>query len=133
MKSENDSIDKSKKVRVNNLSYLKKYRQKLRNNLTPAEATLWRYIKDKKLDGRKFRRQHSIGKFILDFYCPSEKLAIELDGNRHFDNVTREFDIDRTAYLSKFEIRVLRFENKTIFEEMDWVIGHIRSNFGWRE
>ena len=55
-------------------------RKKLRNNLTPAEAALWNLLKNSQLEGRKFRRQHSVGFYILDFYCPSERMAIELDG-----------------------------------------------------
>jgi hypothetical protein len=70
-------------TRINNLPHLKTFRQKLRNNLTPAEAKLWAYIKNSQVEGRKFRRQHSVDNYILDFYCPSERLAIELDGQGH--------------------------------------------------
>ncbi len=72
------------KEQINNRPELKVFRKALRNNSTAAEATLWKMIKGKKLKGRKFRRQFSVEKFILDFYCPSEKLAIELDGAGHF-------------------------------------------------
>jgi very-short-patch-repair endonuclease len=65
---------------VNNRPELKQIRRELRHNLTPAEATLWRCLQNKQLAGRKFRRQHSVGSYVLDFYCPSEMLAIELDG-----------------------------------------------------
>ncbi len=68
---------------LHNRKYLKENRKMLRSNLTPAEAELWKHLKSSQLYGRKFRRQHSIGNFILDFYCPSEKLAIELDGQIH--------------------------------------------------
>jgi len=63
---------------LHNLKHLKQTRKNLRNALTPAEATLWKYIQNSKVEGKKFRRQHSVGNYILDFYCPSEKLAIEL-------------------------------------------------------
>jgi len=69
---------------LNNINYLKDTRKYLRNNLTEAESLLWEVLKGKKLAGRKFRRQHSIGYYIVDFYCPSEKLIIELDGQHHF-------------------------------------------------
>ena len=69
--------------RMNNQLILKTFRKELRSNLTPAEAKLWTYLKNKKLGGRRFRRQHSVGGYILDFYCPTEKLAIELDGQGH--------------------------------------------------
>jgi very-short-patch-repair endonuclease len=62
---------------------LKSFRSTLRNNTTSAEAELWLMLKSKKLEGRKFRRQYSIGSYIVDFCCPSEKLIIELDGNPH--------------------------------------------------
>jgi len=64
---------------INNKKILINYRKNLRNNPTPAEKELWNYLKNKQLAGRKFRRQHSIDNFILDFYCPAEKLAIELN------------------------------------------------------
>ncbi len=68
---------------IHNIKYLEVLRKDLRNNLTPAEATLWKYLQHSKLDSRKFRRQHSVNNYIIDFYCPSEKLGIELDGNIH--------------------------------------------------
>ena len=69
--------------RLNNLPQLKHFRRKLRSHLTPAEAKLWTYLKAKQLDGHRFRRQHSIGGYILDFYCAASKLAIELDGQAY--------------------------------------------------
>ena len=65
---------------LNNVKVLKPIRQALRNDATAAEKQLWQFLKGSQLSGRKFRRQHSVGYFILDFYCPSEQLAIELDG-----------------------------------------------------
>ncbi len=118
---------------VNNLPNLKSFRKELRNNLTPAEATLWKTIKNKNFEGKKFRRQQSIGNYILDFYCPSEKLAIELDGEFHFNDHAREQDGLRKKYLNQFGIRVLRFENKAVFEDLEWVLGVIKSNFGWNK
>ena len=67
-----------------NKTSLKEERKALRNNLTEAEYLLCQYLKGKKLSGRKFRRQHSFENYIMDFYCPVEKLAIELDGQHHF-------------------------------------------------
>jgi very-short-patch-repair endonuclease len=64
-----------------NRKSLKFYRSSLRNKSTSAEAELWKVLKSKRLIGRKFRRQHSIGNYIVDFFCASEKLVIELDGN----------------------------------------------------
>jgi len=116
---------------VMNLPQLKTFRQQLRSNMTPAEAQLWENLKEKKLEGRKFRRQHSVGNYILDFYCPSEKLGIELDGEAHNSPSAEEYDSDRTLFLNEFGIKVIRFENKLIFERLDAVLEAITEEFGW--
>ena len=118
-----------KGVMLNNLPELKTFRRELRNQLTPAEAKMWDYLKGKKLDGHKFRRQHSVGPFILDFYCPDERLAIELDGQVHL--FAQDYDRERDLFLAHFGILVLRFENKFVFECPDYVIDCIREHFGW--
>lgn len=124
-------MEKKTKVKINNLPQLKNYRIDLRNNLTPAEAKFWKIVQNKNLDGRKFRRQHSIGNYILDFYCCTEKLAIELDGEGHFQDSKRIYDFERRKFLESYGIKVLRFENRLVFEDLEWVIGVIRLNFGW--
>ena len=101
-------------------------RKRLRNNLTPAEATLWKLIKNKKLEGRKFRRQHSIGNYILDFYCPELKIAIELDGEDHYWDEGIKRDKIKTAFLKTFNIEILRFENKTVFQDPEFVLKIIK-------
>lgn len=68
---------------IHNRKHLEQFRKDLRNNSTSAEATLWKYLKGKQL-GKKFRRQHSVGNYILDFYCASDRIAIELDGQKTF-------------------------------------------------
>lgn len=68
---------------IHNRKYLKQRRKDLRNNATISEKRLWIALKKSQLKGRKFRRQHSIENYIVDFYCPSEKLIIEVDGNMH--------------------------------------------------
>ena len=114
---------------IHNRKYLKQFRKDLRNNLTPAEATLWKAIQRNQLDGRKFRRQHSIGNYILDFYCPGEKLAIELDGQQHFTASGSERDYNRDEYLKTLNIKVLRFENREVFENLEGVLEEIKCNF----
>jgi len=121
------------KEKINNLPHLKTFRKELRNNLTPAEARFWKAIQNKNFEGRKFRRQQSVGNYILDFYCPSEKLAIELDGEVHLGDTAREYDYERRLFLEHYGIKVLRFENKLVFEELEWVLEVIKSNFGWNE
>ncbi len=112
-----------------NVKYLKENRRALRRNLTPAEAALWKHLKASQLHGRKFRRQHSIGNYILDFYCPSEKLAIELDGQVHYHSAAEQADLERDAVLEAFGIIVLRFENKDVFENLEGILQEITSRF----
>lgn len=115
------------------LPKLKTFRTELRSRLTPAEAKLWTLLKNSALDGRKFRRQHSVGNYILDFYCPKEKLAIELDGDGHFHPPAIVYDRERTIFIERFGINVIRFENRIVFEDDWWVLERIRQEFGWRE
>jgi very-short-patch-repair endonuclease len=114
---------------IHNQGDCKNLRKQLRNNLTPAEAELWKHLKNGQLDGRKFRRQHGIGNYILDFYCPQEKLGIELDGRDHFTDNGFEADEKRTAYLNSLNIKIIRFENKEVFDQLQGVLKEIRQSF----
>ncbi len=115
-----------------NRSHLLFFRKKLRNSGTSAEAELWKHISNKKLEGRKFRRQHSVGNYILDFYCPSEKLAIELDGEDHYWQEGIEKDLKKELFLQGHSIRVLRFENKWVFQDLEYVLRTIAKAFHQR-
>ncbi len=115
--------------KVHNINALRVNRKKLRNSLTPAEAKLWTFLRDSQLENKKFRRQHSVGPYVLDFYCPAEKLCIELDGEGHFNETSFEYDSARTEYLNGLNIRVLRFENRKVFENTEAVLEEIRKNF----
>ena len=119
-------------MNLNNVPALRTFRRKLRANLTPAEARLWSMLKNSQLEGRKFRRQHSFSGYILDFYCSSEKLGIELDGEVHFNERAEQYDYERSLFLKYFGIRVMRFENKSVFEVPGWVLDQIRGAFSWR-
>ena len=77
----------------------KSARKNLRNCSTSAEATLWKLIKDKQIDGLKFRRQHSVGSYILDFYCPKLRLDIELDGEVHSTSEAMDYADARARFL----------------------------------
>ena len=79
--------------------------------------------------GRKFRRQHSINNFIVDFYCASEQLIIELDGQAHLNPTAEENDRRRDRILEGMGFKVLRFENKMVFENLESVLKEIRDNF----
>ena len=118
---------------LNNLPELKIFRRKLRHNLTPAEAKLWTMLKGAQLQGRKFRRQHSFGGYLLDFYCPSEKLGIELDGEVHYNEQALQYDYERTLFMEYFDIKILRFENARVFDSSRWLIARIESSFGWNK
>ena len=94
--------------------------------MTSAEAVLWTMINKRQLDGARFLRQYSAGNFIVDFYCPIAKLAIELDGQPHFEESQIEYDKRRTVYLNAQGIRVLRFENIEIFDYPQRTLEEIR-------
>ena len=109
-----------------NRKSLGKYRTTLRNNLTSAEASLWNLLKHRQVSGYKFRRQHSIGNYIVDFCCPQEMLIIELDGNLHGEYQQIERDEIRDNYLKKLGFAVIRFENKLVFQDPEFVIKEIK-------
>jgi len=101
--------------------------KKLRKTQTPAEEYLWRYLRNRQLDGHKFYRQHPIGKFIVDFYCPAEKLIIELDGDIH-DN-RQKYDETRDNKLKASGFRVVRFRNEQVLSDISMVLNEIRRSF----
>jgi len=96
----------------------------LRKNQTPQESILWARLRRGQL-GHKFKRQYSVGPYVLDFYCPIKKLAIEIDGSQHLEN--KEYDQERTDYLSVLEIKVLRFWNNEISTNISGVVEKIVS------
>ena len=118
-----------KPIRKHTKLALKTTRKKLRSNLTPAEAFLWKHLKSKQLDNKRFTRQHSIGNYVVDFYCASQKLIIELDGEVHFNHAAEEYDKKRTEFLNEAGFTVIRFENKMVFEHLSSVLQEIKSNF----
>ena len=81
-----------------NLPEQKLFRRELRRNMTSAEVTLWQMLKGKQVGGFKFRRQFGVGPFVLDFYCPVLRLAIELDGEYHFSEEMESYDEARSMY-----------------------------------
>ena len=105
-------------------------RRALRSASTDAEAALWVHLRAKRFAGFKFRRQHSCGPYILDFYCARERLAIELDGGQHFDPVVRAYDGRRTAFLQRHRIKVLRFATDLVFRERAAVLDVIAGSLG---
>ena len=116
-------------MKLNNKPSLKPLRQQLRNALTPAEARLWAQLRNRQIGGRKFRRQHSVGDYVLDFYCPQEHLAIELDGAAHDHEKAVQRDQARSRYLESNGIAVLRFENRDVIENLEGVLQTIQQHF----
>ena len=115
---------------IYNTAERKARRRKLRNFLTAAEAVLWTYLKKAQLDGKKFRRQASIGPYIVDFFCPKCRVIVELDGARHFGPTAGEYDDRRTKYLEERGLKVIRFENKRIKKDVKSVLEEIRESLG---
>lgn len=112
--------------RIHNKPILKNHRRDLRKNATPAERYLWTHLKNKQVCGLRFQRQHSIDNYIVDFYCASIKLIIELDGDYHDHPEQIEADVIRDENLEKLGFKVLRFENKMAFENLDSILGWIK-------
>jgi len=100
-------------------------RQQLRKNMTPEELKLWQYLRKEQL-GVKFRRQNSIGPYIVDFYSPKIKLVIEVDGTQHYTKTGLEYDEIRENYMKSLKIKTLRFKNKEIRKEIEFVIETIK-------
>ena len=111
---------------INNKPELKFLRRELRKNMTPAEVALWQQLKAGRLNGTHWRRQYSVNRYILDFYCPIYKLCIELDGQEHYTMQGDTRDFDRTIFLNSIGIEVIRFENKEIWENIEQVLETIK-------
>lgn len=112
---------------IYNHPIFKERRKELRKTGTSAENTLWKFIRNKKLGGVKFFRQYSIGPYVLDFYCPEVRVAIELDGGYHIKNEQKEYDKERTWFLRDKDIFVLRFWNNDILNNLELVLEKIKS------
>jgi len=92
----------------------------LRHEPTEPEKRLWAQLRNGQIEGAKLRRQHPIGPFVLDFYCDAAGLAIEIDGDTHADQAS--YDARRTAWLEAQEIRVIRFTNRDVIDNLEGVV-----------
>ena len=101
------------------------FARELRLTTTKAEQKLWPLLRNRQLLGKKFRRQHAIGKYVADFYCHECKLVIELDGSFHNTPEAKRYDEKRTMVLNELGITVLRFWNKEIMEDIEKVLKKI--------
>ena len=102
------------------------FSRELRKKSTKAERVLWKYLKDRKFFNKKFRRQHIIEGFIVDFYCPEEKLAIELDGSIHYKQ--KDYDRMRQDVIEDAGVNVLRFKNKDVLNNIIKVLKSIKKH-----
>lgn len=108
--------------RFHNREEYNRLRKDLRRVLTKAEVVLWYYLKGRQFHGYKFRRQHGIGRYVVDFYCPALKMAIELDGSQHYEREAKEYDREREAFLNGLGIQVVRFPNNVVIRDVRSVL-----------
>jgi very-short-patch-repair endonuclease len=101
----------------------KTFSRQLRSEMTVAETHLWQHLRTRQICGKKFRRQHPVGKYILDFACIEAKLAIEVDGGQH--NELQNYDNQRTAWLEVLGWKVLRFWNNEVLQNIEGVLEEI--------
>ncbi len=104
---------------------LKERRRELRQNQTDAERVFWARVRNRQFFGLRFFRQYSIGPYILDFYCPASKLAVELDGSQHNRTEAREYDAARSEFLNAHGIEVIRFWNDEILREIEGALARL--------
>ena len=104
---------------------LKNLARHLRKNMTDAERLLWSRIRKKQLGGYQFYRQRPLGKYIVDFYCPAARLVVEVDGGQHFFQNSRVHDTERDRFFKRHGIRVLRFTNLQVLNEIENVLDTI--------
>ncbi len=105
-----------------NVPILKQRRKELRRNQTEAEKAFWARVRNRQFHGLRFFRQHSVGPYVLDFYCPKMNIAVELDGGQHMMDERRQYDAARSAYLKAHKIEVLRFWNNDVLQNISGVL-----------
>ena len=115
-----DSIHKGAYPKLFNLA------RENRKAPTEAEKVMWHHLRNRKLAGFKFRRQHPLYDFIVDFYCHDGKLIVEIDGDVHLNSNEKEYDEDRTGILNEFGLSVLRLTNDEVIQIVDGVLKRIR-------
>ena len=104
----------------------KEKRRLLRKILPKVEVVIWSRLKGKQVLGYKFRRQYSIGTYVIDFYCPALKLAVEIDGDSHFQEGAQDNDKHRQAFIESFGIQFLRFTNEDVLRNLEGVLEAIK-------
>ena len=112
-------------TKVYNKKCVQPKRRQLRNNPTYAEKILWLSLRKRQVEGVRFLRQYSVNKFVIDFYAPEIKLAIEVDGCSHIGK--EKYDMERQKYIENFNIMVIRFKNEQVIGNPDKVVEEIKA------
>ena len=113
-------------IRVHNILETKDLRRRLRKKETPAEKVLWAALRNRKLNGEKFTRQHGIGSYVADFHCSKYKLVIEIDGGIHLRKDVVERDKIRSEFIEAWGITILRITNEEVLNDLPEVLERIR-------
>ena len=116
---------KREKKRIRTPAQIQQRARELRREMTPAEKLLWSRLRNKRLDGLKFRRQHPLGPFIADFYCAARRLVVEIDGDIH--DLQPERDAVRTEQFEQYGYRVIRFRNEQVLNDIEDVLAAIEA------
>lgn len=114
-------------MKAHNKISLKEIRRQLRQEMTPAEVVLWKRLRNSRFLSLKFKRQHSIGNYIVDFYCANPRVIIEIDGEVHFEKEQKEKDNHRDENLRDMDYIVLRFYNDEVINETMTVLKKIEA------
>lgn len=112
-------------MKIHYLPYLVDRARNLRRDMTDAERKLWQRIRQRQIARVQFFRQRPIGQYIVDFYCPTRRLVIEVDGAQHFEEKEQQYDHARDAYLATLGIKVIRFDNREMLTNIDGVLARI--------
>nr|NQU92957.1 endonuclease domain-containing protein [Bacteroidota bacterium] len=101
--------------------------QQLRKKMTEAEANLWKRLRNRKFEGLKFRRQHPVNRFIVDFYCHEKRLVVEVDGSIHDLKEVKERDEGREEDLKNLGLTIVRFTNEEILNDISTVLEKLKT------
>jgi very-short-patch-repair endonuclease len=110
---------------IYNTSDTKQLRRSLRKDIPMCERILWSKLRNRQVNDLKFRRQYSIGRYVVDFYCAEIKLAIELDGSSHDTDTSADYDLERQSWIESIGIRVIRFTNRDAVLNMNDILEQI--------
>lgn len=112
-------------MKVYHQPVVRQTRRALRRANPEPENRLWYYLRDRRLSGLKFRRQFSVGRYIIDFYCAKPRVAIEIDGDSHFTAEAQKYDLEREKYIRACGITILRFTNDEVQRNIEGVLEKI--------